>query len=272
MGTKVFMKNIIIIYLLLSVFIASCNKDNSVSPENPAEYTRIMSFDSAGYTFEMYSMTGNSLYEGYNDIGFKIYLNGTEVTTGFVKFTPIMYHFTSTHSTPVKENFYYDNDKKLYTGYVSFIMYSDSGSVWTGTFNFNNQLTISNKPFSVYPRSNVQMRYWLNTVTNNYYLLTLIEPLDARTGLNEYKLILHRTSNDFDFYEIDSAEFFIRPWMPSHGHGSSSNINPIFKGNGKYEGKVNFTMPGQWYVYDSIKVNNTIITPSPTIYFIFDVR
>jgi len=267
------MKNLLLISSLISaLLISACNKDNPVIPETSGSFSKVLSFDTAGYTFEMYSMSGNSLFIGYNDIGFKIYNNGIEKTSGFVKFTPVMYHFTSTHSTPVSSNFLYNTEKKLFTGYVSYIMYSDSGSVWTGTFNYNNELTVSNKPYTVYPRNGIQMQYWLNTQTSNYYLLTLIEPLEPKTGLNEYKLILHRTTNDFDFYEVDSAEFYIRPWMPSHGHGSSNNVNPIFKGNGKYEGIVNFTMPGQWYVYDSIKVNNNFITPTPSSYFVFDVR
>ena len=40
----------------------------------------------------------------------------------------------------------------------------------------------------------------------------------------------------------------IDPQMPSMGHGSPNNENPLFLDNGHYEGAVNFTMGGYWEV------------------------
>jgi hypothetical protein len=36
--------------------------------------------------------------------------------------------------------------------------------------------------------------------------------------------------------------------MPSMGHGSPNNINPLHIKNGHYKGKVNFTMTGDWRI------------------------
>jgi len=60
--------------------------------------------------------------------------------------------------------------------------------------------------------------------------------------------------------------------MPSPGIGSGNNINSVYTKNGIYQGKVSFTTPGQWFVYDSIKVNNVWVTPTPPIYFVFEVN
>ena len=84
-------------------------------------------------------------------------------------------------------------------------------------------------------------------------------------------IILHKTPDQENYTEVNNAQMFIRPWMPSHGHGSSNNMNPVFTSNGKYEGKANFTMPGKWYVYDSIVVNNQTIS-EPSLYLDFDAR
>jgi hypothetical protein len=34
--------------------------------------------------------------------------------------------------------------------------------------------------------------------------------------------------------------------MTAHRHGSPHNLPPASKGAGRYEGVVNFTMPGEW--------------------------
>jgi len=36
--------------------------------------------------------------------------------------------------------------------------------------------------------------------------------------------------------------------MPSMGHGSPNNVNPVLTKNGHYKGKVNFTMTGDWRI------------------------
>jgi hypothetical protein len=59
--------------------------------------------------------------------------------------------------------------------------------------------------------------------------------------------------------------------MPSLGIGSPNNVNPVSIGNGLYEGKINLTVSGQWYTYDSIKSNGLLITPNSSFYYVFDV-
>ncbi|MNR44863.1 hypothetical protein D3C85_1636520 [compost metagenome] len=38
------------------------------------------------------------------------------------------------------------------------------------------------------------------------------------------------------------------PEMPSMGHGSPNNVEPVITKNGIYKGKVNFTMTGDWKI------------------------
>jgi len=267
------MKSYLLPLFLLSLIVVGCNNENPLESLNPSSYyNKILTIDTSNYTIEMYSKTSTVLQVGYNELGFRILKDGVERNTGFLKFNPIMYHTNSQHPTPVQDTFFYNNLDRLFTGYACFIMISDTTSVWAADYNYNNEFTIRKNKFDVFSSPVTQMRFWLDLQTNNVYLLTLIKPANPITGLNDYEIILHKTPDQTVYYEVDSAEFYIRPWMPSHGHGSFNNINPVFKGNGKYEGKVNFTMPGEWFVYDSIKINNFIITPNPTIYFIFDVR
>ena len=84
--------------------------------------------------------------------------------------------------------------------------------------------------------------------------------------------MLHQTDNMISYYEVSDAEMFIKPWMESMGHGSSNNINPTYTSPGRYKGTANFNMAGEWFLYDSIKVNGTFITRTPAPHFILQVN
>jgi hypothetical protein len=47
---------------------------------------------------------------------------------------------------------------------------------------------------------------------------------------------------------LEMLNIEIDPEMPTMGHGSPNNVNPIDMGEGHYLGKVNFTMSGFWRV------------------------
>lgn len=260
--------------LITAVLFASCSKDNSVAPVDPVNtYSKVLTVDSANIKLEMYNSNSNLLYVGYNEIGFKFFVNNEEKKTGVFKYTPVMFHTVGKgHSTPVQPEFTYDNSKGMFTGYVCYSMLSDSStSFWFADYNYNDEIYMRKKSFDVVPGTGNQMRIWLNPSDTILYYLTLITPKDPVVGLNDFKVILHQTYDQTSYSEVSNAQMFIRPWMPSHGHGSSSNVNPAFTSHGKYEGKANFTMPGQWYVYDSIVVNNQTVS-SPSLYLVFDAR
>ena len=260
--------------LILSAFLfASCSKNDTVAPTEPVNnYSKVLTVDSANFKIEMYNANSSILYVGYNEIGFKVYSNNVELKTGFFKYTPVMFHTSGPgHATPVQNQFNYDNSKGMFTGYVCYSMLSDTTSFWFADYNYNNEFHFKKKQFNVVLGIGNQMRIWYNTYDSLLYNLTLITPKDPVVGLNDFKVILHTTADQTSYSEVSNARMYIRPWMPTHGHGSSSNVNPVFTSYGKYEGKANFTMPGQWYVFDSIIVNNQTIT-NQYLYLVFDVR
>jgi hypothetical protein len=269
------MKHIIPLLLLSGFFLYSCNND-PVSQQNeiiPSNYSQISTVESGGIKFEMWSATGNGLFFGYNDIGFKVFINGTEQKSGFARFNPKMYHYLGSpmHSSPVKKSFPYDNNTGLFLGYACFTMLSDSVSFWYADYNYNDEYHVDSVLFYVNYLESNQMKIWDDMIGGHTYLLSLINPTKAVLGFNTFKCLMHRTNDDKNFIEVDSAEMFIRPWMQSHGHGSSNNVNPEFKGNGIYEGKASFTMPGTWMVYDSIKIKGAFVTRVPPPFFSFDI-
>jgi len=262
-------------FIMISAIFAGCSDDTSVTPNGnqPGKYSRILTIESGDKKFEIWSSSASTLIYGYNDIGFKVFSDGLEKTNGFVKYLPTMYHGIGgpSHTVPVKENFYYDSADKLFKGYVIFIMY-DSSAFWASDYNFNNEFSVDSSVFDLSMNYKSQIYAWDNVNTQRVYILTLVSPLSPRVGSNEMTVMLHESSGFFTFSERDSAEMHIRPWMESMGHGSPNNVNPISIGGGYYKGNVNFTMSGEWYVYDSIRYNGTVLTKTPPPKFIYDVQ
>jgi hypothetical protein len=266
----------IIVFSICSVIslICGCSSDSPTSNEETptGNYVKIHTAESNGNRFEVWSSTASNFLYGYNNIGIKVFLLGTEQNTGFAKFLPTMYHgIGGSHSIPVDEKFYYDTQNSLFTGYAVFTMYNDSAT-WAADFNYNGTVNVDSSVFQLSPESRSQLIMWNNSITQRTYVLTLINPRAPRVGLNAVDLMLHETADMQSYNEIESAEMFIKPWMESMGHGSGNNVNPANNGGGKYRGTANFTMPGQWFLYDSIKVNSSFITGTPPPKFILEVN
>jgi len=261
--------------IILALLFFSCKSESPVETVGTptSAYNRINTITSGGIRFEMYSATGSMLFNGYNDIGFKVFINNDEKKSGSVAFKPMMFHFPGDrgHSSPVSESFYYNSEKNLFEGYVNFIMVSDSSGIWAGYYTYNDSVKIDSIPFNVGVLESNLLLTWSN-VNLNSYVLTLINPQVPKLGLNTFSVMLHKTNDYIKFSEVDSAQMSIYPWMVNMGHSSSSNINPVFMQKGRYEGKVNFNMTGLWDVYDTIKVNGVNITNIPPPKFTFTAQ
>ncbi|MCX6165616.1 MAG: hypothetical protein NTU73_12280 [Ignavibacteriae bacterium] len=265
------MKNLYKIILLLFVLSFCACSDIAINPGS-GKNSPVLTVDSAGIKFELWNLNEPILYSGYNDIGFKVFINGVEKKTGFVKYKPVMYHTGGiSHTTPVCEYFYYDEQKSLFMGYACFLMASDtSTSFWFADYNYNDEMTIKQNQFSVSPAKDFQMRFWVDINTMIPYSLSIISPKNPVIGSNEFKCILHKRDDNNIFIEIDSAEMFIISSMIQNKL-IVNNQNPVWIGGGKYLGSVNFTSSGKWVVSDSIKFRGNFITGNILPKFFFDV-
>ena len=80
------------------------------------------------------------------------------------------------------------------------------------------------------------------------YFVSLIEPSTFRVGINDMEIAIYKRASMMSFPADSSLAVILTPEMPTMGHGSPNNINPVHTGNGHYKGKVNFTMTGMWYL------------------------
>ena len=268
------MKYLTYFTLVVITLYFGCQSDTPTDPgaNQTGGYSKIHTVESNGTKFEVWSSSSSNFIYGYNNIGFKVFINNNEKTTGFVKFKATMYHGINgpSHTVPSKDNFYYDSQTQLFKGYIVFIMY-DTAAFWAADYNYNNEAQIDSSVFPLYMNDLSQIKVWDNIITERIYILSLVSPLSPRVGLNDIELMLHESNGLVTYRELDSAQMFIRPWMESMGHGSGNNVNPVNLGGGMYKGTANFTMAGEWFLYDSIKYNGQFITKTPPPKFIFDV-
>jgi hypothetical protein len=75
-----------------------------------------------------------------------------------------------------------------------------------------------------------------------------MKPFDAKVGMNDIEVFVHTEESMMSYPAVENITLVMTPDMPSMGHGSPNNENPVHKGNGMYQGKVNFTMGGEWRV------------------------
>ena len=237
-----------ILPLLFAAALFSCHLDDSVSSGsgNELAFTKIFTVERDSLKFEVYSADGTVMHYGYNDIGFKVFVRGTEKKTGYVKYRPEMYHSLGGpgHSSPVSERYPYNQDYGLFTGYVCFTMISDSSSFWFADYNYNDSLFADSVYFQVSTAEGRQLSYWDDVNGGNTYCLTLIKPVSVSSGSNTFSLMLHRTNDDKNFFEVDSAVMILKTYYFIGGETSTGNVNPVWKGGGRYTGSVNFTKSG----------------------------
>jgi len=261
--------------LIFMLVAAGCSDENPVKVnEDPvnSNYIKIITAESGNLKFEIWSATANTLRYSYNKVGFKVYENNTEKNSGFVKFFPKMYHWINSpmHSSPVKAQFNYDNSLQMFTGYMIFTMVSDSSSTWYGFYNYNNQLSLDSSFFTVTQYNSGQIKLFVDILGGVSYFVSLLKPYSPQQGMNTFQCMLHRTDDDIHFTQVDDAQMFIMPWMETMGHGSANNVHPVHIGGGIYEGAVNFNMPGEWSVYDTVYYQNRKITQTIPPKFTFN--
>lgn len=207
------MKTLLVILFAFTLFLYSCNNSSTPvePPINNSGYTKVLDATSGNTKFELYKNGSDNLAFGYNDIGFKVFLNNQEQTSGFVKFTPRCYDNVPVpgwvyKSSPVSFKFE-RNSNGLFTGYANFIMATNSNNTWFGYFNYNDQANVDSVVFNVNTSSQAQQLTFQGPAPDTTrYFVTLIAPYVPKYGLNDYKCMLHSSPDYMNFSEINNAE------------------------------------------------------------------
>lgn len=218
------------------------------------------------YDVWAYSKTG-SLHNGYNDLYFVV----TKKKTGnYVKdfnitnVTPIMnmVKMNMFHSTPVSPavEIFDDTRKAIKHGWVSFLMNTSEAGTWAFSYDIavlGSKASVTDKAIVVNAIPDGQE--WLKNfkVGDNTYYLSLVNPIDWKTGENVIQAYISKKSAPITTpYALASETFTVEidPRMPDMGsHTSPGNKALTKQADGSYKGSINLTMTGLWRIHLTVK-------------------
>ncbi len=218
------------------------------------------------YDVWAYSKTG-SLHNGYNDLYFVV----TKKKTGnYVKdfnitnVTPIMnmVKMNMFHSTPVSPavEIFDDTRKAIKHGWVSFLMNTSEAGTWAFSYDIavlGSKASVTDKAIVVNAIPDGQE--WLKNfkVGDNTYYLSLVNPIDWKTGENVIQAYISKKSAPITTpYALASETFTVEidPRMPDMGsHTSPGNKALTKQADGSYKGNINLTMTGLWRIHLTVK-------------------
>ena len=248
--------------MLWVVVTTSCKQQTDPEPVNPfADMTRVYSgaLDNGAMKVDFYME--EEPFVGYNRVYLHVYdsISGQTPDTWQLELMPIMTMQTDMgtmqHACPVEQP-EFDKATGSYKGAVVFIMPTMSTGSWQLSFSYagdGSQGMISFAPIVVEKDLPALVSFVSEADSASKYFLALIEPRNPQVGSNPFEVALYTKESMMSFPPITGYQFSINPEMPSMGHGSPDNVDPVDSGQGHFAGQVNFTMTGLWRVHLQIQ-------------------
>lgn len=262
---------------LMFIFSFSACSDDGDTQLVPAldGYTKLQEGYAIGAAAKIEIWGEKDFFTGYNKLAVVVYdsLDLSQVITdAAISFEPEMTMdmggMTYAHTAPVENP--QEAENGAFTGAVVFVMpTSDNGSWNLGLHLENNSNQKSgDAEFEVTvtdPDEAVLKSFVAQTSDASKLFVSLLQPQSPDVGINDFELTIHKMESQTSFVSMDDYTVTITPEMPSMGHGSPNNVDPVSSGNGHYTGKVNFTMTGWWRV--NVEIAKDGETVSDELYF-----
>jgi len=263
------MKRAIIIFfciILLSTLFMSCQKDDNINTDT-TNYLKVSEVVSSGSSFNVGFYATDSLFVGYN----KVYIKITDKTSGqainqaTLVLHPLMDMVTMKHACPAENPGSAPNADGYYEGVIIFSMpgtnsWSVSADVTangkTETVNFAIPKVIATDPVQKIVVMDTVITGGVLKVTK--YPISIVKPKAWKVGMNTFEITINCMQSMMAFPSCSDFTVEITPEMPSMGHGSPNNVNPVHVSNGHYVGSVNFTMTGAWRINMLLKKSDWV--------------
>jgi hypothetical protein len=276
----------IMVALAISTLLFSCKNETDISPVNLLQgLVKLQEGYVLGASAKVEIWGKKNFFMGYNNLSVVLLdsMNLADtIKDAHIHFMPLMTLGTGMmamqHTCPI-ENPDEVPVNGVFPGAIAFVMPSSTGDNWTlgvmvhnhkydkeGTAGFN--ITVDNPTPSV-------MSVFTSLATDSAKLvlslvqpvapsaklvLSLVQPVAPKVGMNDIEFTLHRKESMMSWPADSTYTIEITPEMPSMGHGSPNNVNPVHVSNGHYKGKVNFTMSGEWKVNVAVKKNGNTVS------------
>jgi hypothetical protein len=264
--------------LISSMIFYSCEKDTTDEPVT-TNYLKVAEAVSANSSYSLLMCSEDSLFVGYNELYFKLTdkASGQVIKNATLTLHPLMDMGTFKHACP------YENPSGTAAADDYFhgaILFSMPG---TDSWSVDVDITANGTTDSVHfplssvvgtsPARKIVVIDSLETSPGTWqitkYPMSLVMPESWKVGLNTFEFTIHKMASMMSFPAVTDMIVEITPEMPSMGHGSPNNVNPVHTENGHYSGTVNFTMTGDWRIHLKLTKDNRLISDKAYFDIIF---
>jgi hypothetical protein len=250
--------------LCIAALLFSCTKNEISGPDPVQGLTKQAEGFAAGAAarVEVYTKEA-AISTGYTRFFLALFdsVSGQRIDDALIQLTPVMDMGMMQHSAPYENPGSGEAVNHLFPCSITFIMPSTSGA-WTVKFRVHNQ--INNKegflviPITVNEPVLSKQKSFTAAHDGNKYFISLTEPGLPKVGINDMEIVIYKKASMMSWPADSSLSLLLDPEMPTMGHGSPNNVNPVHIGKGHYKGKVNFTMTGLWRLNLDFMAGNTI--------------
>lgn len=255
--------------LAFSTLLFSCKEEPAVEPSTN-NYIKIAETFSANSSFKIEMFTSDSLFVGYNKMFFKLTDNTTNqpISVASIEMHPLMDMGTFSHACPFENPGTNASSEGYFEGAIIFSM--PGTDTWTvdADITANGKTETSRFTLSKVVSKTLAAKIVLidsletspGTIKITKYPISIVPPKDWKVGNNVFEITIHKMESMMSFPPVTDLTVEITPEMPSMGHGSPNNVNPVHRENGHYIGSVNFTMTGDWRIHLTIKQGERLIS------------
>ena len=253
-----FFKTIFTPLLAIALFATSCKKEET-NPGTPvddplSEYVLISETSAATLDCTVKVYAQEALFVGYNYILVQVKDNATGeiLDNPNMMFMPVMeMNSGMMHACPLEQPTY-NTSLQVMEGTITFVMPSMGQGKWNLGLKLKNTAGTEediNIDVDVMQKAESQLFSFVSTHDpNQNVFVALVNPRMPQIGINDFEVVAYERQSMMSWPALEMLNIEIDPEMPTMGHGSPNNVNPIDMGEGHYLGKVNFTMSGFWRV------------------------
>lgn len=204
----------------------------------------------AAAKLELYA-NASTITSGFTPLVIALYdsVTGRRIEDAHIKLTPMMDMGMMKHTTPFEDPESEEAVNHVFFCNVTFIMSSMGGS-WSLSIKVHNHAVDKEGtitfPITVAEPKLPRVKSFISAADGTKFFVAYRQPDQPKVGINDMELMVYRKESMMSFPADSSLSIHLTPEMPSMGHGSPNNVDPIHLGKGRYRGKVNFTMTGAW--------------------------
>lgn len=248
--------------LLLAFTLFSCSDDetNPVKETEKETLNSIANKTAGDYTFDILS-EDTELKEGHSVFYIRATDNSNNSIAKDLSVNLMMDMGSMMHSTPYTTEIVTMNDKEYIKVDATFIMASTEMGQWLVTLKSESLALDERIDYNVIATGLVK-RF---TDGDRSYFVTLRSLQSPKVGLNDFDFSVHFRATMLIHPPVTNIIPEVELLMPSMGHGSSGNVNPVHTDNGVYKGKVNFNMTGDWRITLKLMMNDGMVG-DPIVY------